>query len=57
MISDVVINQNGNKTDEDNAIDAIAAEQGGCQQNGAIAARHDELVVNRKREQYKNKQD
>lgn len=50
MISDVVINQNGNKTDEDNAIDAIAAEQGDCQQNGAIAARHDELVVNRKRE-------
>lgn len=36
MISDVVINQNGNKTDEDNAIDAIAAEQGIASKTGPL---------------------
>ena len=57
MVSNIVINQDSNEADEDNAIDAVAAEQGDSQQNGAITARHDELVVNRKREQNENKQD
>ncbi|MNN78221.1 hypothetical protein D3C81_1947520 [compost metagenome] len=55
MAGDVVVNENRDQSNEDNAIDTTTGQQGNSKQSRAITAGHDELIVDGKRQQRQDK--
>ena len=57
MAGHIVVHQDNNQHDEDNAVYATRAQKRDGEQGGAMTAGHDELIVNGESQQRDNEKD